>query len=125
MEGEELTRTLKRYLKVISDIESEKGVVRIRDISKKLGVSMSSVATSLKRLHKLGYVSYEKHSFVKFTVKGKMIADKLDYNSKVLYRFFVDVLKVDSEIAHKQVYAICVDVFDEVIQKIEGFLNRL
>ncbi|MGC8964195.1 MAG: metal-dependent transcriptional regulator [Brevinematia bacterium] len=121
----ELTRTLKRYLKVIFDIESEKGIVRVKDISDRLSISMSSVSSSLKKLHELGYISYEKRAFVKFTVKGRVVADKLDYNSKVLFRFLVDVLKVDRDIAVKQSDIICVDIFDEVLRSIERFMSKL
>ncbi|MGB9622143.1 MAG: metal-dependent transcriptional regulator [Brevinematia bacterium] len=121
----ELTRTLKRYLKVIFDIESEKGIVRVKDISDRLSISMSSVSSSLKKLHELGYISYEKRTFVKFTVKGRVVADKLDYNSKVLFRFLVDVLKVDRDIAVKQSDIICVDIFDEVLRSIERFMSKL
>ncbi|MGC8766085.1 MAG: metal-dependent transcriptional regulator [Brevinematia bacterium] len=121
----ELTRTLKRYLKVIFDIESEKGIVRVKDISDRLSISMSSVSSSLRKLHELGYISYEKRTFVKFTVKGRVVADKLDYNSKVLFRFLVDVLKVDRDIAVKQSDIICVDIFDEVLRSIERFMSKL
>lgn len=120
---DQLTRGLKKYLKVISDIEVEKGVVRVKEIADRLGVSMSSVSTSLKKLSNLGYIDYEKHFFVRFTFKGKALADKFHYNSTLLYRFFVDVLKVDEKTAKLQADEISVDVFDDVIQKLELYLN--
>ncbi|MFN4245144.1 MAG: metal-dependent transcriptional regulator [Brevinematia bacterium] len=119
-----LTRGLKKYLKVIFDIESEKGVVRVKDIADRLGISMSSVSTSLKKLSNMGYVDYEKHFFVKFTFKGKTLADKFHYNFTILSRFFIEVLKIDEATARKQSDDICVDVFDIVVQRIETYLKN-
>lgn len=119
-----LTRGLKKYLKVISDIELEKGVVRVKDIASRLNVSMSSVSASLKKLAKMGYIDYEKHFFVKFTFKGKMIADKFHTNATILYRFFVNVLKIDEATAKLQADEICIDVFDVVVQRIESYLKN-
>lgn len=119
-----LTRGLKKYLKVISDIELEKGIVRVKDIADRLNVSMSSVSTSLKKLSKMGYVDYEKHFFVKFTFKGKMIADKFHTNATILYRFFVNVLKIDEATAKLQADEICIDMLDIIIQRIENYLKN-
>ncbi len=121
---DDLTRGLKKYLKVISDIEAEKGVVRVKEIADRLGVSMSSVSTSLKKLSSMGFIDYEKHFFVKFTFKGKSLADKFHYNSKILYRFFVEVLKIDDVTAKKQSDEICIDVFDIIVQRIETYLKN-
>ncbi|MCX8029638.1 MAG: metal-dependent transcriptional regulator [Brevinematales bacterium] len=121
--NEELTRSLKKYLKVISDIELERGIVRVKEIAKRMNVSMSSVSTSLKKLTNLGYIDYEKHFFVKFTFKGKALADKFHYNSTILYRFLIDVLKVDENTARIQADEICVDIIDDVMSKLEEYLN--
>lgn len=121
---EGITRGLKKYLKVISDIEAEKGIVRVKEIADRLGVSMSSVSTSLKKLSSMGYLDYEKHFFVKFTVKGKSLADKFHYNSKTIYMFLVDVLKVDEETAKLQADEICIDMFDKVIERMETYIKN-
>jgi DtxR family Mn-dependent transcriptional regulator len=121
-ESGEITRGLKKYLKVILDIENSKGIVRVKDISTKLGISMASVSSTLKKLKDMGYIDYEKYDFVRFNLKGKELADKFYYNFSVLYRFFVEVLKVDSDTAMRQADEICIDVLDEVINKMENYL---
>ncbi len=121
-ESGEITRGLKKYLKVILDIENSKGIVRVKDISTKLGISMASVSSALKKLRDMGYIDYEKYDFVRFTLKGKELADKFYYNFSVLYRFFVEVLKVDNDTALKQAEEICVDMLDNVINKMEDYL---
>jgi len=121
-ESGEITRGLKKYLKVILDIENSKGIVRVKDISTKLGISMASVSSTLKKLKDMGYIDYEKYDFVRFTLKGKELADKFYYNFSILYRFFVEVLKVDSDTAMRQADEICIDMLDEVINKMENYL---
>jgi DtxR family Mn-dependent transcriptional regulator len=121
-ESGEITRGLKKYLKVILDIENSKGIVRVKDISTKLGISMASVSSTLKKLKDMGYIDYEKYDFVRFTLKGKKLADKFYYNFSILYRFLVEVLKVDSDAAMRQADEICIDVLDEVINKMENYL---
>ncbi|MEN2997821.1 MAG: metal-dependent transcriptional regulator [Brevinematia bacterium] len=119
----EISRGLKKYLKAISEIEAEKGIVRVSDIANKLNVSMSSVSSSLRKLSSMGYVNYEKHFFVRFTVKGKSLADRLHYNFTILYRFLVDILKVDEATARQQADEICTDTYDVVVQKIDHYLR--
>jgi DtxR family Mn-dependent transcriptional regulator len=120
----EITRILKKYLKVILDIENSKGIVRVKDISSQLGVSMASVSSMLKKLNEMGYINYEKYDFVRFTIKGKGLADKFYYNFNVIYKFLVNVLEVDKDTALKQSDEICIDVSDEVINKMENYMLR-
>lgn len=114
-----ITKGLKKYLRIMSEIETENGRIRVKDIANRLGVSMPSVSASLKKLSRMGYIEYEKYLSVRLTPEGKAIADRLRHNEGVLYRFFVDVLKVDAKTAKTQANEVCDDILDPIIQKIE------
>lgn len=63
------------YLKVIDQIVSIKGYAQVKDISKELHVSPSTVSLMLKKLMVNDYINYEKYSCITLTQKGKNVAN--------------------------------------------------
>ncbi len=118
-----LTRVLKKYLKVMSDIEDSKGFIRVKDISLKTGVSMSSISSAMKKLNKMEYIIYEKYDIIRFTFKGRALVDRINYSFNVIYRFLVDVLKMTPESALNQAQEFSLDADPEFISKLEKFLS--
>jgi len=68
-----LSRKAEDYLETIFNISQEKGYVRIKDISKQLGVKPPSVVEMVKKLDDQGYVMHEKYEGVFLTQKGEEI----------------------------------------------------
>ena len=63
----QLSPTHEMYLKVLYDVRKEHEVARVRDVSKGLGVSPSTVSTGLKPLEQMGFVKHDRYGIVQLT----------------------------------------------------------
>lgn len=86
------------YLKVIDQIVSIKGYAQVKDISKELHVSPSTVSLMLKKLMVNDYINYEKYSCITLTQKGKNVANNTQKKYKII-RDFLITLGIDNSIA--------------------------
>ena len=68
-----LSRRAEDYLEAIINIAEQKGVVRVKDIAKALGVKPSSVVSMVRRLNDMGLVEYRKHDGIWLTKQGAEI----------------------------------------------------
>ncbi len=94
-----ITPTMEDYLEAIDSLEKEKKVVRVKDIAKKMGVSMSTVTSMLKNLSKAGLVEYERYGYIELTENGKEIGREIGRRHRALKKFLEQVLGIDKEIA--------------------------
>lgn len=65
-----LSPSLEDYLEEIYRFSSENNIVRVTDISNKLGVSLPSVSKALHRLNDQGYIHYQRYGEIALTDKG-------------------------------------------------------
>ena len=86
------------YLEVLDTIINDKGYAQVKDVSRILGLGPSSVTEMFQKLHKAGYINYEKYSAATLTKKGKNIALKTKKKHKTLKKFLL-ILGVDEKIA--------------------------
>ncbi|MBN2065744.1 MAG: metal-dependent transcriptional regulator [Candidatus Thermoplasmatota archaeon] len=86
------------YLEVLDTIIAGKGYAQIKDVSRILGVRPSSVTEMVQKLHKAGYINYEKYSGITLTAEGKKIAQKTKKKHETLKKF-LHILGVDEKIA--------------------------
>jgi len=96
-----LSASLEDYLEATFIGVQESGVARVRDIAKRVGVSMPSVNTALKRLAEQGLVTHEPYEFVQLTEQGLEAAGRIHRRHEILRRFLADVLGVPSAIAEE------------------------
>ena len=68
-----LSRRAEDYLEAIINIAEQKGVVRVKDLAKALGVKPSSVVSMVRRLNDMGLVEYRKHDGIWLTEQGAEI----------------------------------------------------
>src|SRR6056297_2530863 len=90
------------YLEAIYDLDREKKVVRVKDISKRLDVKMPTVTSMLKTLSKRGLVNYEKYEYVELTPEGSSIGYEMRRRHGLLFRFLTDILKIDQKVADEE-----------------------
>ena len=102
----ELSASLEDYLETILVLSQENKVVRVRDIARNLGVSMSSVNGALKRLVEQKLVQHERYEFVDLTHKGEQLAKKVLDRHNVLTHLLHDILHVELDTAEKDACAI-------------------
>lgn len=96
---EQLTSALEDYLETIFELVRDHQIARIRDIAKARSVRPASVSPAMKRLADLGLIEYERREFITLTPSGERIARRIYARHQLLSRFFIDVLKVEKEIA--------------------------
>lgn len=87
------------YLEAISQLISEKGAARVRDIAAALGVHKSTVSATLKSLAEKGLVNYSRYEMTTLTSLGREIAEDVSRRHKVIGRFLAEILGVDDTAA--------------------------
>ena len=76
-----------------------KEAVRVSQMSKALGVRMSSVSSALRKLSEQGLVEHKRYGRVQLTPDGEKIAEDVFQRHEALRRFLAEILNVDPEIA--------------------------
>lgn len=94
-----LTSVMEDYLEAIFDLNTEKKVVRVKDIARRLDVKMPTVSSMLKTLRDRGLVNYEKYEYVELTRTGSEVGEEMHRRHDILLKFLTEVLKVDATVA--------------------------
>jgi len=92
-----LTGRAEDYLRVLLEIEEMKGYARIRDLARELDVQPPSVVEMMKKLHRMGFVAYERYGAVTLTSQGKEIAKIIAKRHKT-FKKFLEIILVPKEI---------------------------
>ena len=95
-----LSRSLEDYLEAIL-LEEDKGIVRVKDLVKRLGVRAPSVVGALKSLSDKGLVVHERYGGITLTNQGRKKAKEVYSKHRVLFSFFKDVLGIPEPIAER------------------------
>ncbi len=121
-----LSESLEDYLEIISLLIEEKGIARVKDIAERRGVSMSSVNSALKRLHKETLLTYQSRGMVQLTEEGRELAAHVISRHEFVKNFLVTLLKVPEEIAEKDAcsfeHSMSVETFRRMVVFFE-FIN--
>lgn len=121
-----LSESMEDYLEAIFEIEKNRRIVRVRDVAKKLGVTMPSVNGALKNLEAKGLISHEKYEYIELTKAGASQASKISNCHHTISKFLKDVLGVDRETAENDACKIEHDLSANTLKKLSDFIeNRL
>jgi len=96
-----LSPNFENYLKAIGDIERKEGVVRSKEIAKRMKVRPSSVTNALQILEKQGLVMYEPYEPITLTPRGKRMWLILHQKNKTVKDFLIEVLEIDQRTAEE------------------------
>ena len=118
-----LSASMEDYLEAILEIEKSKRVVRVRDVAKKLGVTMPSVNGALKNLEAKGLISHEKYEYIELTDAGSIKASKILKSHKTIYKFLKDILGVDEETAEQDACKIEHVLSASTLKKMSTFID--
>ena len=94
-----LSASLEDYLEAIFEIDKTKKNVRVKDVARKLGVTMPSVNGALKNLEANGYIKHEKYEYIELTRSGVKRASRVASRHKMIFFFLRDILSVDEKTA--------------------------
>lgn len=125
MEDKELTPIMQDYIEVMLHLVNDKKVARVKDIAKKMNVTMPTVTGALRRLAEKGYIVYEPYSFLTLTEKGYAIAEKIVYMHNTLTNFFVEILDVDPKKATENACRIEHVIDGDVLRKMVSFSDYI
>ncbi len=88
------------YLLAIYRLNKDGGPAKTNDIADSLDISPASVTEMVKRLSEQGLVEYERYRGATLTRKGYRHAHRMHRKHRLVEKFFVDVLKSDTDSAH-------------------------
>jgi DtxR family transcriptional regulator, Mn-dependent transcriptional regulator len=118
-----LSESLENYLEAIYEIKEKRSIVRVRDVAKKLGVTMPSVNGALKSLEAKGFINHEKYEYIELSDTGTYQASIILNRHRTIFRFLNEILRVDNETAEKEACKIEHDLCVDTIKKLSEFLD--
>lgn len=93
-------KTIEDYVELVYILQEKNERVHTNDVAKTLDINPASVTEIFQKLHREGYINYEKYSGVTLTDKGKKIAVKTKDKHKALKDFLL-YLGLDENIAEQ------------------------
>ncbi len=102
MANGKISENIEEYLEVLYCNGSNGEQVSTTKLSDELGIAPGSVTQMLKKLEKLGYISYTPYKGATLSHEGMRIARKITRKHRILEKFLLDVLKVKEENVHEQ-----------------------
>lgn len=102
MNEKKVSVALEAYLENIALLENELGHVRTSDLAQKMNCRLPSVTNALKRLAKLGLISYKPYKPFYLTDKGKAAIKKLEKYHESLAEFLHNVLNFPEDFSQKE-----------------------
>jgi len=109
-------------LRCILEIQREKGYCRIRDISKKVGVTPPSAVEMMRKLDDKRLVDYEKYGGVTLTPEGRRIAIVIRERHDT-FRKFLEILQVPGETAIRDAHILEHQLDPKTIRQFERFVD--
>ncbi len=91
------TQSEEDYLEAFYVIGLKNDVVRVKDVSNLLDVTMPSVVSAVRSLSQKGLVNQEKYGYIELTQKGEEVAKTIYARHQLLYTFFHEILDLDEE----------------------------
>ena len=123
MTKKQLTPTMEDYLEAIFLLSRERGAIRVKNISKKLGVKMPTVTHMLKTLGERGFIDYEKHEYLELTEKGRAIGKEINRRHHIIRHFLTDILKIDSSVADEEACQMEHGMSPETLNRLAEFME--
>lgn len=120
-----INEATENYLEAILILEEKDTQVRMSDVAKMLKVSKPSVNKALGVLKDAGYILHQKYGTILLTDEGREYAQKVYDRHKLFKRFFVEVLKVEEEIAEEEACHMEHCISDSTMEKLNAFLTQI
>ncbi|MFP3308396.1 MAG: metal-dependent transcriptional regulator [Nitrososphaeria archaeon] len=110
------------YLRTVYELQRSLGSVRMRDVSRALGVSMPSALEELRGLEREGLIRYSRGS-VRLTEDAERLAERIDRRRRTLEEFFEVILGADPEEAERMACYLEHLISDELLGRMECILR--
>ncbi|HGJ64268.1 TPA: metal-dependent transcriptional regulator [bacterium] len=113
-----LTNSMEDYLEAISTLKQKKKYVRVKDIAKQMKVKMPSVTGALRTLTEKNLVRHEKYEYVELTEEGITIAEEIKRRHDLIFKFLIQVLRVDTKTAEQDACGIEHSVSPKTVEQL-------
>ena len=118
MSHDKITPAVEDYLRTIYVLEEEVQPVIAARVAEEVGVTPSTMVTTLRRLEGEGYLKVLRRKEIHLTKEGKQVAERILRRHFLLERFLTDLLGLDwvkaHQEAHRLEHAISQDVEDRL-----------
>ncbi|MDO5562283.1 MAG: metal-dependent transcriptional regulator [Synergistaceae bacterium] len=111
------------YLETILILKERNGSVRSIDIANELGYSKPSVSRAVKLLVERGMITVEPNGELLMTKGGDEAAEAIYDRHKIISKFFVEVLKVDEDVADRDACRIEHVISEESFERIREYIK--
>lgn len=115
--------TVKNYIRVIYEAGGVNELVRTSDIAKMLGYRPSSVTGIFQKLAQEGIIIYIPYRGVKFSTKGKKIAEKVIRRLDILRRFLL-YIGIPQELAETECKNLELILSEKTMEYIDKYLKE-
>jgi DtxR family transcriptional regulator, iron-dependent repressor len=121
---DKITPAVEDYLRTIYALEEEVQPVIAARVAEEVGVTPSTMVTTLRRLEGEGYLKVLRRKEIHLTNEGKQVAERILRRHFLLERFLTDLLGLDwvkaHQEAHRLEHALSQDVEDR-LAKLLGY----
>ncbi|NLC52548.1 MAG: metal-dependent transcriptional regulator [Firmicutes bacterium] len=118
-----LTFSMENYLEAIYELSNGNSGVRVSDISERLGVTKPSVNNAISTLAEKGLVTTEKYKKIYLTPTGLERAKLTSKKHQIIQRFFIEVLKIDADVADQDACSIEHVISGDSIQAMQEYMQ--
>jgi DtxR family transcriptional regulator, Mn-dependent transcriptional regulator len=122
--AEKFSESVEQYLETILVLKQGKTVVRVKDISGRMQVSMPSVHSALHVLEDAGLIVHEKYGYVDLTPQGMALASRIYATHQLLVTFLCDVVGVSPATAECDACKIEHVISKETIDRIAAITKQ-
>ena len=122
--NETISPSMEDYLERIYVTQQEKGVVRVKDISKLMNVRMPSVNNAITMLKKHNLVTQEPYGYIEITEDGKAVAQRI-LNRHTTLTAILESIGVTPATAEND--ACCMEhiISEETFQKLKEYFSKV
>src|SRR5918994_1535081 len=112
------------YLRTIYALEEEIQPVIAARVAEEIGVSASTMVSTLRRLQREGYVKVERRKEINLTLEGRRIAEGILRRHYLIERLLTDLLGLDWVKAHQEAHRLEHAVSQEVEDRLFKLLDN-
>jgi DtxR family Mn-dependent transcriptional regulator len=119
-----LSGNMEDYLEAILCIGQDQAAVRVRDIAKRMDITMPSVSGALKNLEKQGFVRHPRYDWIDLTDEGRRIATEVFNRHRAIRGFLTDVLEIDPKTAERDACGMEHSISEVTLDRLVRFMKN-
>jgi DtxR family transcriptional regulator, iron-dependent repressor len=123
MSNSKITQAIEDYLRTIYALEEEVQPVIAARVAEEVGVTPSTMVSTLRRLEGEGYLKVVRRKEIHLTAEGKQVAERILRRHFLLERFLTDLLGLDWVKAHQEAHRLEHALSQEVEDRLAKLLG--